>query len=265
MPRYTKSLLSPLIDKYLQGQQQEYPKDYFRASSAGYCQRYVIMKRLGVTPVEERSDTSTDLRIFAAGHIFHEWMQRITKDAGISVAQELEVVDDELGVKGHFDDLVLVDDKPVLYDYKTQNSRAFTWQMGRPMSSLHRMQLGTYMYMLRQKAIKQANGGYLGLDLTEARILKISKDDLRMKEEQLLWTPELENDVVSYWRKISAAWDHYQKTGELPPCECLKIDDGWFGRKTKAGKVYNDYYYEDEPCSQKHFNKWLKETKNVKV
>ena len=93
--------------------------------------------------------------MFESGHIFHEWIQRITKDTGLSIAQELELIDDGLMVKGHIDDLVLIDGKLLLIDYKTQNSRAFSYQKDRKVdnsvqSHFHKMQLGTYMYMLRK-------------------------------------------------------------------------------------------------------------------
>lgn len=241
--------IRPLVDKAILEQQQEYPKDYFRVSSAGYCHRYVIMRRLGIPTVPERQDDVRSLRVFQAGHVFHEWMQKVTRDAGISIAQEAELVDEEWGVKGHFDDLVRVEYKLVLYDYKTQNSKAFTWQKGKPMSIFHRMQLGTYLCLLREE--------HPGLE--EARILKISKDDLRISEQQLLWSPKLEEEVAQYWLTLKEAWNRYQATGQLPACTCAKIDGGWFGKRNSTGKVWNDFFYNEEPCSLEWMNKTKEE------
>lgn len=261
--------IRPLVDKAILEQQQEYPKDYFRVSSAGYCHRYVIMKRLSIPSVPERQDDVRSLRVFQAGHVFHEWMQKVTRDAGISIAQEAELVDEEWGVKGHFDDLVSLSapihverdlfgpvqpadwppKKLVLYDYKTQNSKAFTWQKGKPMSIFHRMQLGTYLCLLRQD--------HPGLE--EARILKISKDDLRLTEQQLLWSPQLEEEIAQYWLTLKAAWNRYQATGQLPACTCAKIDGGWFGKRNSTGRVWNDFFYNEEPCSLEWMNKTKEE------
>lgn len=87
-------------------------------------------------------------------------------------------------------------------------------------------------------------------DLTEARILKISKDDLRMEEQQLMWSPELEAEVVKYWSKLNEYW-----TGHgIPPCTCADHENGFL-----AKEAYNPFFYEDQPCSIKWYEKW-KET-----
>jgi hypothetical protein len=176
----------PAIDQWLldeAAKKRDYG-DYWSASSAGYCQRKVIFERLGVPHVKEDARKQ---RVFTSGHLFHDWIQGITKQAGLSIAQELELQDEELMIRGHIDDLVLVVDEVqipehtcvpyahqkcgqhfdcqgpddprkgknaqhlILYDYKTQNSRAFSYK--RPnMSHYHRYQLGSYMYMLRKLA-----------------------------------------------------------------------------------------------------------------
>ncbi len=231
-----------------------------------------IFERLKVphaTPDDPRKQ-----RVFTAGDIFHEWIQRITKEAGLSIAQELELQDESLMIRGHTDDLVLVPKQNgvsvievtggkaettttnadlILYDYKSQNSRAFTYQKGKPMSYYHRMQLGTYMYMLR-KGFKAQDGvdildpRFSGIfELSEARILKISKDDLRMEEQQLMWTPELETEVTDYWKRLNRYWDEKQ----IPPCTCADHENGFL-----AKEAYNPYFFDGGPCSIKLYNKW---------
>lgn len=173
--------IRPLVDGYLDKQSQK-RRDYglyWSASSAGYCMRKVMFDRLQIPHV---SEDARKTRVFESGFIFHEWMQRITKEAGISVAQEVELQDEELMIRGHFDDLVLVEDELpdmkygddgkgggskysvggpdqhlILYDYKTQHSRAFMWakKENKPMSHYHTMQLGTYLYMLKRLAKKE--------------------------------------------------------------------------------------------------------------
>ena len=90
-------------------------------------------------------------------------------------------------------------------------------------------------------------------NLSESRILSISKDDLRMHEQQLLWSPQLEKEIYQYWATLNGYW----KARKLPACTCDKFDGGFMGRKSAKGKFYNDFFYNDTPCSQE----WLELTK----
>jgi hypothetical protein len=251
----------PAINKHLDNlakERRDY-KDYWSASSAGYCMRRNIFERL---KVPYTSEDARKQRVFSAGHIFHEWIQRITVDSGVSIAQELELRDESLLVLGHIDDLVLIGDKLVLYDYKTQNSRAFTWQKGKPMSYFHRMQLGTYMYMLRniKDGMDDGKGKLVYTkNLSEARILKISKDDLRMAEQELLWTPALRREVEGYWMELNDALLKYTNTGELPECTCHVHENGFL-----ANEKYNPFYFNGQPCSVDWYDLWDKENKGGK-
>ena len=136
----------PAIDEWLLEESRKLRDygDYWSASGAGYCMRKNTFARLHVPPVTEDARKQ---RVFSAGHIFHGWIQEITRKAGLSIDQEFEIKDDHLRVMGHCDDLIKTKDCVILYDYKTQNSRAFSYT--RPqMSHYHRMQLGTYLYLL---------------------------------------------------------------------------------------------------------------------
>jgi len=230
--------IRPYIDKLMveKGKEIRDYGQYWSASNAGYCMRKVIFDRLHVP---HTSEDARKQRVFESGHIFHSWIQGVTKEAGISVAQETELIDDKLMIKGHIDDLLLIDGKLMLVDYKTQNSMAFTWakKQNLGMSHYHKMQLGTYMYMLR-------SGEYP--ELSESRIVKISKDDLRMEEDQLLWNAGLEKTIYEYWSTINGYWN--AKT--IPKCTCAEIDPN---QKTGIGFMasdkYNPYYFQGESCS----------------
>ena len=80
--------------------------------------------------------------------------------------------------------------------------------------------------------------------LTEARILKIEKENLMMMEQQLMWTPDLEKDVVSYWKTLNGYW----KNKKIPKCTCADFEGGFM-----AKEQYNGYYYEGEPCSLEYY------------
>jgi hypothetical protein len=253
--------IRPAIDDYLAleaAKVRDYG-DYWSASSAGYCQRKLIFERLGIPPVSKEGD-ERKTRVFEAGHIFHEWVQRITRESGLSIAQELELQVDELMVRGHIDDLVLVDGRLILMDYKTQHSNAFTWQKGKPASYFHKMQVGTYMYMLQgdwllkhKLAVDASRWGALSGEVKEARILKISKDDLRMDENQILWSEELSSEVRDYWTSLNKHWAERK----MPPCTCHVHENGFL-----AKEKYNPYFFNGKPCSIELYNKFKKEKVN---
>lgn len=236
-----------LVDDYLLTESKKVRDygDYWSASSAGYCMRKNIFERLKVPHVETESDARKQ-RIFTSGHIFHSWIQGLTKDAGVSVSQEAELIDDKIKVKGHYDDLIQTEGGLVLVDYKTVNSQAFKYKKDEP-SHYHTMQLGTYLYMLR----KEFKG------LKEARIVLISKDDLRMKEQPLSYTPDLEKKVYEYWATLNGYW----KDKKIPKCTCADYEvNSKTGKGFMTDPRYNPYFYDGEPCSLKWFKEWKHET-----
>ena len=235
--------------------------EYWSGSSAGYCMRKVIFDRLGVDPVNADARKQ---RVFTSGHLFHDWMQGITKQAGLSIMSEGELIDPELMIKGHFDDIVAINHNLILYDYKTVNSQSFKYKKD-TMSHYHQMQLGTYIYMLR-KGIKPINENgdavqLVGIEaLKEGRILNISKDDLRMGEQQLFFTPELEKRVFEYWTTLNGYW----RDKKIPSCTCAKFEiNPRTGKGFMADPRYNPYYYNNEPCSLAWYEQWKARQKEV--
>jgi len=261
MPSLFDTGIRPAVDDWLlkkAAEKRDYGS-YWSASSAGYCHRKLIFERLGV-PYVVKDDDARKQRLFTAGHLFHQWMQGITKEAGLSIAQEVELQDEDLKVRGHFDDLVLVEDRLILYDFKTRNSKNFDYAK-RP-SHYHKMQLGTYMYMLRQKPIpaKPTVYGEAGeihfkpidaTSLTEARTLNISKDDLRMVEVQYPYSDSVEKEVLAYWTDLNASWGLYEAQGTLPDCTCADHENGFL-----AKQAWNPYWSDGQPCSIKLLEEW---------
>ena len=88
-----------------------------------------------------------------------------------------------------------------------------------------------------------------------SKLLSISKDDLRMHEQQLIWSDNLESQVFDYWNELNAYW----KNKKMPKCTCLDHDGGFMGKRSAKGKFYNDFFYEDEPCSIKWYKKCKEE------
>lgn len=235
--------LRAIVDNYLleESKKKRDYGNYWSASSAGYCKRKVIFDRLQVDSTSQ--DDARRQRVFTAGHLFHEWLQKLTKEAGCSVSQEGELIDDKLMIKGHYDDIIEVDGKHILYDFKTANSRSFDYK--KEMSYFHRMQLGTYLLMLRQtKEFKK---------LTEARVLTIEKDTLRTKEFVLFWDEQLEDEVLTYWNTINQFWNDKK----LPPCTCDEQEGGFM-----AKPAYNPYFYNGQPCSREWYELWKQNKKD---
>lgn len=246
--------LRPIVNAYFEEKEKEVRdyKEFWSASGAGYCMRKNIFDRL---KVPHTTSDPRKQRIFQAGHLFHEFYQRRSMAAGISVAQEAELMDDKLMVKGHIDDLIVIDGHPILYDYKSQNSMAFHWakKSGKGISHYHKLQLGTYLYLLRKRPmlITNADGvveqvdDYIG-KVDESRILKVSKDDMSESEEQLLWNAGLEKTIYEYWSTLNGYW----KAKTLPKCTCAEIEPN---QKTGIGFMasdkYNPYFFQGEPCS----------------
>lgn len=258
-----KTGIRPIIDQYLLDEAAKV-RDYglyWSASSAGYCMRKLIFARLGVPEI---NPDARKQRVFSAGHIFHSWIQELTRDAGISIAQEVELEDEQLMIRGHFDDLVLIDGTLLLIDYKTVNSKSFTWArkqlkttgIEQPMGHFHRMQLGTYMYMLRNNRFESLEKilpkGPMFKPLEEARILRIEKENLMMDEKQLMWSPELEADVLAFWNELNQWWN----AKKIPRCTCAVHENGFM-----AQEKYNPYFYGGNPCSISWYELCKKERK----
>jgi len=159
-----------VLNKHLREQREKEPRetDYFRVSGMGQCFRKRLYERTNAEsmPLDDRT-----LRVFMVGNLYHKYLQSVCKDAGVLVESELEVKDDIFNIKGHIDAIVKIGDEHVLYDFKTVNSRKFTYikKEGDPH---YVKQLLTYLWLAPKK-----------YNIKEARLLYISKDDMRMYEQ----------------------------------------------------------------------------------
>lgn len=89
--------------------------------------------------------------------------------------------------------------------------------------------------------------------IEDSRVLKISKDDLMLLEQQLLWTPDLEKEVVGYWKTLNGYWN----SRSIPACTCANYEiNTKTGKGFMADEKYNDYFWQGEPCSLE----WMKKT-----
>lgn len=186
----------------------------FRASGLGSCKLKRHWKRLGKKgdPIDDRG-----LRVFAVGHLFHEWLQKMTRLKGISIFSEIELEyrDPKTGkilLTGHLDDLLYVKELHalVLMDYKTVHSQKFHYLDRGEKDSHYEKQVISYMLMLIQKF-----PFLLGI-LRDLRILYVSKDDLCVREPAIIPSPEKVQSVISEIEEINEAFDAGREPLPIP-------------------------------------------------
>lgn len=244
----------------------EQKKEYksWRCSSLGSCPRKHFYARLGIEPTSPPDERTQ--RVFEVGNIFHEWIQSLVMDTTISQPDdaivEQELYDQELDLGGRYDMRIKTRGKDILFDIKTQHSRAFWWMLQKakgytkkdgtkipptPISEQkkeHRQQLGGYMLMLKR----------MGAPVDEGRMLYVSKDDLCMEEITFHLTPELEKSVLDELAMLNKHWA--EKT--LPPCTCAEMYDG-------KGIQYCNFQTEGRNacCDESLYKQFLKEETNA--
>ncbi len=184
-----------LVNDYLTEQYQKTrheKKDFWRVSDMGKCLRGRYYKRLEIEPTNPPDERA--LRKFEAGNIFHWWLQRRIRYAASEMANvkvigmEKEVRDDKLNVVGHYDALIQIGRMKILYDFKTVHSNAFHYRDQNKILTQkhHALQIGLYLMLLKKEHP----------DLSEARLLYISKDDLSVAELKVLLTPVLKKEIL---------------------------------------------------------------------
>lgn len=168
-----------VLTKYLRDQHNKEIRDNtnFRASDMGTCylKRYWARQGKIGLGISDRM-----LRVFAVGNKFHDFIQEITKAEKLSVFSEelLELKDDagKVLLSGHPDDVLKTPSgKLVFYDYKTVHSKKFHYLIGGERDKHYEKQVLAYYLMLRQTDTPLQN-------LSDLRLLYISKDDLCVKE-----------------------------------------------------------------------------------
>ena len=163
--------------------------------------------------------------------------------------------DTTLNYSGHYDAIVKVGDRMILYDFKTVNSMAFQYYLNQGFPEYHKMQLASYCYFLRQQ--------FPGLE--EMRMFYISKDDLRVEEVPVWYTQELEDKVLKELNTLNKFW----ALGELPPritkdYHSLTCPNAWQCAK-KVGKVRKDGSYRYKPFCPYFDHCWKEEPVNDKI
>ena len=247
-----KFSLASIIDKHIREKDNPRDNNFWHGSDMGFCPRKRTYKRQGVKG-EEFDDRT--MRVFECGNIFHEWLQKLLNKEGVLLSCEELLKDTTLNYSGHYDALIKIGDRMILYDFKTVNSMAFTYYLNNQFPPYHKMQLASYCYFLRRQFP----------ELTEMRMLYISKDDLRVEEVEIPYTQELEDKVLKELEILNENWEKE----ELPPrivkdYHDIYDENSWMCAK-KVGKPRKDGSYLFKPFCPYFDRCWKKEPANNKI
>ncbi len=227
--------------------------NYWHGSDMGLCPRKRFYKRLGI---DGKDFDERTLRVFKCGDIFHEWLQDLLNKQNVLVGYEETLKDDKLNYKGHYDALIRIGDRLILYDFKTVNSMAFTYYNKQGFPKYHKSQLMSYVYFLRKQKYPQ---------LEEGRMFYISKDDLRTVEVPVWYNKEWEKKIEAELTLLNEYW----KKGELPPrivkdYRNASEPEAWQCAK-KVGKPRKDGTYLFKPFCQYFEHCWNENNNNIEV
>lgn len=190
-------MIEEILDEKLRAKRDsEKQPDCFRISGMGGCLRKRFLERKGDT--KEELDART-LRVFQVGNIYHTYLQEILKDK--LIGSEIEVKQGDF--VGHIDAILKGDNGNTLIDFKTVNSRKFTY-LGKEADRHYIMQLLTYT-MLAEKEY----------NITESKIVYVSKDDFRMREMTYRLNNDWREEIASEVEELQRYW----QSKKLPPPE----------------------------------------------
>jgi hypothetical protein len=134
----------------------ELDKTTFRASSVGYCERQILLSKLGV----KTFDAETQGR-FQAGDFIHDWIQEnILPRHATKHENQVKVQLGDITLKGHYDCFDPINE--VVYDFKSRSS----WYRFNPPTTRHLDQLEVYMR---------------ALGITKGLMVYVSKSDLSVE------------------------------------------------------------------------------------
>lgn len=191
------------LDRYVNAVEVERePDGHWHPSSISGCPRQALYGFRGVKATNPRDDRSK--RILRVGHLLHEFVQAaILADPEVEIFYpEISLHDQALNIVGHADGLMrLKDGSWLLLEFKTINSMAFKYRdLPKPE---HVTQVTAYMKAVRDFGCVYTlpdgtigNIAPLGEKLRSARIVYVSKDDMRVEECAFFYSDDKEAALV---------------------------------------------------------------------
>jgi len=195
-----KNLLDESLKKEQDSRKDRKRSGKFSPSSLGKCYRAQIWNRMAVeqsNPPDERT-----LRVFAAGHLFHEFVQKLIPN------KQVEVKIEDENFLGFAD---IVTDNMVI-DLKSQHSRAF-WYMNQNKTETSKEHMDRFIRS-KMPNILQTTFYAWKLKKEFIKIAFISKDDLCI-EEYSFTTAEFIHPLLEEIETLRKYW----KNKILPPAK----------------------------------------------
>ena len=183
------------------------PDGKWHPSAMFGCARKAIYELRGIEQSDPRDTRSK--RVLFVGSRWHEIVQAAVEDSPLldEVYTEVRIDVPELNITGHADQLVRRGDRWEMEEFKSISSRGFSFLKGEPKPE-HIEQAMVYLWALRTKGVECpdhdpelgceracVNLPSLGDALDRVRFVYISKDDLRIAEFVVHWTPEWEQRI----------------------------------------------------------------------
>jgi hypothetical protein len=207
------------LDRYVESlHEPREPDNFWHPSSISTCLRQALYAFRGI-PVSDPTPPRNK-RVLRVGHLLHEFVQAaIAADPTVATFYaEVKITSDTLVVTGSTDGLLEYDDGTwELLEFKSISSRGFDY--GDLPKADHVRQIVPYMKVLREEGGKAIDRGYapvtippLGDKLHQARIIYVSKDDLRIGEHIVFYTPGKDAELMERLTELT----QHQAAGTLP-------------------------------------------------
>lgn len=208
--------IQELIDNIIALEDKDHVKSgKFSPSLFGRCYRLQYWNRKG--EVQSNPPDTRTLRVFKAGKLFHDFVQKLLLCGEFGTQQEILIESED--VKG-FADLVRENE---VVDIKSQHSKAF-WYMNKKGVDIKKEKYPNWLQV-----------GYYARELGKKfmRLVFISKDDLCVNEYvQPLddyWLYEIEMEL----KELQSWWELQKLPFALP--RCYQKKDGSFGECQYCG------------------------------
>lgn len=225
----------PLIYDWIKSQPNKH-YTHISPSSLGYCHRAHFYKIMGIEPTTPPNPGA--LLNFELGRLWETPIEKALSSHGVPFISQFRIEDDELGVAGSPDVVLVHPDGLQLVSIKTEGKDKDKWRKIKNESFFesnpeYQVQEMTYKILLERK-------GYKVYDT--ALYIVITKDNGLLSEPTLLFTDELAEYTMNRIHTLRKALND----GLPPACEC----EGWktgfcnFGNpetrvKNKTGKLVN--------------------------
>lgn len=173
--------------------------DAWYASGLGFCKRKQYFRRMGLEPTEP---TEWRIRFLAEeGKAGHEWRERAAKEVGALIEAEGNLESKKYSYRGRFDLIVLINNKPVLVDIKTQRPEAFFYRKRLPknkrVKDFQKMQLASYVLFAQKKYP----------NLKEARIHYADRGGGLREEYSFLFGKKMFDKVIKELKELNKYWE----------------------------------------------------------